>query len=473
MANNYVHLAMEETPRYEGAAGTTPYRVSTTGVFFPTTAARVNANPSYVDRGQELRNIMGDVPLLIESFAPDGSIAERAYVNHLAYLLSVAGLKATITVGDGANATWTLTFGGTPASGGTFTITTPQGTTAGIPFNATAAQVQAALEAITGIGVGNVLVVQTSGGPLPAAGVMTVTFRRALGGTIVTPVTAAAGGLTGGAPTITPASTISGAPATVTSPDFVTGDTFATKPNSFVGLGAFKYVFSKRTGAQAQTAQITAAYGDMGVWLRGQGFGVSELSLNAAGEMTANLLGLVCASIADPALSPTYDSQSVLPVRRGDLTLTWLSGGGTIDDFTLSLANPLQAVHSLGLATPSFFPDIMEQSDDQVKISGTIPKRRFNATDFAALLAGTTFSATARWRTPGYVADSPSKYGLWIVMPACQLNAGTPDELYSRRRFGASYNWWAAYDETAGYDFQVVLVCGVSAASLSSPSFSV
>jgi hypothetical protein len=49
------------------------------------------------------------------------------------------------------------------------------------------------------------------------------------------------------------------------------------------------------------------------------------------------------------------------------------------------------------------------------------------------------------------------------------MNSLTPDDLAARRRFGASYNWTAFYDEAAGYDFQVSLVCGVSAASLSSP----
>lgn len=467
MANSYLHLAMEESPRYEGAAATTPYRVSTTGVFLPTTAGRVNANPSYIDRTNELRNIQGGVPDLLDTFAPDGSIAERAYINHMAYLFSLAGLKATITPGDGTNAAWTLTWAGAAATGGTYTITVPQGTTAAIAYNATIAQIQAALEAVGG--VGNYLVVQTSGGPPPTAGVVTVTFRRALGGTAIAAVTTNVAGLTGGATTITAATSVAGTAPTVTSPDFVTADTFATKPNSFVGPGAFKYTFAKRVGAQAQTAQVTAAYGDMGIWLRGQGYGVSDLSLNAAGEMTANMLGLVVASIADPALSPTYDSQSVLPVRRGDFTLNWLTGGGVVDDFTMSLANPLAVVRTLGLATPSFFPDVMEQGDTWPTLTGTIPKRRLNATDWAALIAASTFSATARWRTPAYVSDSPSKYGLWCTMPAVQLVGGTPDELYARRRFGASYNWAAQWDETTGYDFLFSLVCGVSATNLSSP----
>jgi hypothetical protein len=468
MANNYLHLAMEESPRYEGAPSIAPYRVSTTGVFLPTTAGRINANPAFMDRGAELRNTLSDPPQPIDGFAPDGAIAERAYVNHLAYLYSLAGLKATITAGDGTNNVWSLVWGGTAATGGTFTITVGGQTTAPIAYNATDAVIQAALEALTSVGAGNVLVATTAGGPLPTNGTKTLTFRRALGA-ITQTVTASAAGLTGGAPTITPTSTTPAVAPTVTNPDWQTGHTFATNPQSFVGPGSYKLVFAKRSGSQAQTAQITAAYGDMGVWLRGQGYAVSDLSMNAAGEVTTSLVGLVVASIADPALSPTYDAASVLPLRRGDLTLTWLTGGGTVDDFTYTLTNPLNAVRSMGIATPSQFPDVMEFGDDPSELTGSIPKRRFSATDWAALVAGTTFSTKARWLAPGYVGDSSSRYAQWIEQAACQYTQGTPDELMSRRRWGATFNWKAFYDETAGYDFRITLVCGVSAAALSSP----
>lgn len=459
---------MEESPRYEGATTSAPYRVSTTGVFLPTTAGRINANPGFLDRGAELRNTLSDPPMPIDGFAPDGAIAERAYVNHLAFLLSLAGLKATFTVGDGVNNIWSLVWAGTAATGGTFTITVGGQTTAPIAYNATDAIIQAALEALSSVGAGNVLVANTAGGPLPTNATKTLTFRRALGGLVQT-VTASAAGLTGGAPTITPTSTTAAVAPTVTNPDWVTGDTFVTKPQAYVGVGAHKLVFTKRTGPQAQTAQVTAGYGDMGIWLRGQGYGVTDLSLNAGGEMTANLLGLVCASIADPSLAPTYDSASILPARRGDLTLTWLTGGGTVDDFSFSLANPLQTVRSLGLATPSDYPDVMEFGDNPPELTGSIPKRRFNPTDWAALVAGTTFSTKARWLTRNYVADAPSRYAMWIEQPACQYTQGTPDELMSRRRWGATFNWKAFYDETAGYDFRFTLTCGVNAAALSSP----
>lgn len=69
----------------------------------------------------------------------------------------------------------TLTITGTP-TGGTFTMTYAGQTTASIAYNATAATVQTALEALSNIGAGNVA---CAGGPLPGSAV-TVTFTGEL-----------------------------------------------------------------------------------------------------------------------------------------------------------------------------------------------------------------------------------------------------------------------------------------------------
>src|SRR5580765_1102805 len=57
----------------------------------------------------------------------------------------------------------TITITGSPTGGG-FTLTFGGHTTSALGYNATAAQVQAALEALAGIGSGNVL---ATGGALP------------------------------------------------------------------------------------------------------------------------------------------------------------------------------------------------------------------------------------------------------------------------------------------------------------------
>lgn len=87
----------------------------------------------------------------------------------------------------------TVTITGTP-TGGTYTLTFSGQTTAGIPYNATAAQVKAALEALSNIAPGDVTV---AGGPHPGT-VITVTFAGAYLGENVAEMTASAAGLTGG-----------------------------------------------------------------------------------------------------------------------------------------------------------------------------------------------------------------------------------------------------------------------------------
>lgn len=86
-------------------------------------------------------------------------------------------------------------------TGGTFTLTFGANTTAAIAYNADAATIQAALEAIASVGVGNVRVY---GSGLPS-GVITVLFCKTLGATNVAAMTAT-GSLTGGT---TPAVVIS------------------------------------------------------------------------------------------------------------------------------------------------------------------------------------------------------------------------------------------------------------------------
>ncbi|MGE3487450.1 MAG: fibronectin type III domain-containing protein [Nitrospira sp.] len=85
-----------------------------------------------------------------------------------------------------------VTITGAP-TGGTFTLTFNGQTTAGIAYNAAASAVQAALEALSNIGVGDVA---CTGGPLPGTAV-DVEFTGALAGTNVTQMTATPS-LTGG-----------------------------------------------------------------------------------------------------------------------------------------------------------------------------------------------------------------------------------------------------------------------------------
>jgi hypothetical protein len=110
--------------------------------------------------------------------------------------ITATGLYGPYTV---SNEVQTVTEGGSGLT--SFTLTWNGQTTASIDAQATAATVQAALEALSNIGVGDVTVTGNPGGPY------TVTFGGALAGTDVAQMTATP---TGGTGTVTIATTTAG-----------------------------------------------------------------------------------------------------------------------------------------------------------------------------------------------------------------------------------------------------------------------
>jgi hypothetical protein len=121
----------------------------------------------------------GVVAMRIDEFLASGtvrgpvSIAFAAAALQFSYL--VADQDMTVET-NGTNEVQTLSTTGT-VTAGTFTITFSGQTTGAIAWNATAAAVQAALEALSNVAVGDVA---ATGGPLPATPVV-VTFTGNLG----------------------------------------------------------------------------------------------------------------------------------------------------------------------------------------------------------------------------------------------------------------------------------------------------
>jgi hypothetical protein len=136
---------------------------------------------------------------------------------------SVLGLfyrtPTPVPTGASVNAVQTVTITGTP-TGGTFVLTFGDVATTDLPYNATPAAVQSALQALPAIGTGNVTVTGAPGGPY------TVTFVGALAGQSVPQLTATSD-LTGGVtPNVTVATTTAGAPGSLLSiVDDVSGKT--------------------------------------------------------------------------------------------------------------------------------------------------------------------------------------------------------------------------------------------------------
>lgn len=163
------------------------------------------------------RTLTGDSGAVLDLAVPNGSHRLPA-----AFAFTLAQLKSFLLTSDqpvtleanGTDAVQQVAITGGP-TGGTFPLTKGANTTAGIPYNATAAQVQAALVAIASVGAGGVV---CTGGPLPATPVV-CTFVGANAATPVATMTTSSASLTGGtSPTVAVTSTTTGvAPDTVKS----------------------------------------------------------------------------------------------------------------------------------------------------------------------------------------------------------------------------------------------------------------
>src|ERR1035437_2956376 len=155
---------------------------------------------------------------------------------------------------------------------------------------------------------------------------------------------------------------------------YTAGDGIILDPDGVViPAGAARWGFTKGDAVVAPTGQMRLNYAIENILLTGSGFGVSQIALGSDGKIAADLLGMVLtAAAADTTTSPSLDSAVIPPVKRGDLFLTWLTGGGTIQDFSFQIANGLEQINSMSLSPASYFPDSLEYGDDQVQVTGSI-----------------------------------------------------------------------------------------------------
>ncbi|MGH8984922.1 MAG: hypothetical protein ACRDY6_13750, partial [Acidimicrobiia bacterium] len=68
MPASYLKAQIEETPRYDGAVSTTPYRLSTNLHYFPIKGFKPTIGREFLDRSDELRGTEADPADLPISF---------------------------------------------------------------------------------------------------------------------------------------------------------------------------------------------------------------------------------------------------------------------------------------------------------------------------------------------------------------------------------------------------------------------
>lgn len=216
-------------------------------------------------------------------------------------------------------------------------------------------------------------------------------------------------------------------------------------------------------GANPATSQFDIGYTMLAtpVYYKAKGAAVEALEVESPAEGGVMIKASGPAAYADeqsnPSLTPTYESLSVRPFTRANLTIpTNLSGTGEVDDFTLSISNPVETHRTLGIA--SEWADTVEYANEGVVVtSGTIPKRILDSTDLAALKAATGFALLAKWESDSIIASS-YPYKFIVSVANAQYTSGKPGELGNRRRIGLEDVGWVSTsaDGSTATQFEVV-----------------
>jgi hypothetical protein len=450
-----VRIRVEERPGYKGAAtGSSPYRQSTDVNWMPATSLELRPGRQRLGRDDEIIGLNATRPEIDNGGRPSGSMGSLAYANHLLRLLLANGHQVVSgypKAGNGTNEIQTITPGGT-ISGGTWTITWGGETTGAMAYNATASEVQAYLERFASVRPGDIVV---AGGPV-SSGAMTLTFQGQYAATNPAQVTVSAASLTGSSPTLTPTTTTAG----------VVGTNVDSLGNGAVSgayiweLEARNSVYGQRPRYEPLSLTIDGSYDDPELFA--QGVGVTGLSMGSDGQVSADLIALYCERyLTSPGLSPSYDSEAIRPLLFSDLRMSWLSNSGPISGFSWQTACPMDVIDDATLVAGH--PGRLVFTG-LTMLSGSVDSGVFDKDDWDYMQSGATFPMTATYRSPSKISTTGVPYRLTLYAPGCQLGAdGGPEGLAAKLRHGASYQWMAKYNASAGYAHRIILVNSLSA----------
>ncbi len=244
-------------------------------------------------------------------------------------------------------------------------------------------------------------------------------------------------------------------------PTTTAGNGVITDPDTTtIPSGAYRHVWTAPygpTGSYPYTFQADSAYKDQTVFFKLRGCATQQLSIetpdSGGARVKASGPALYMVRQTDPALSPTYETTSVPPFLKSQLSLTWLGGTADFTDFTVQIDNPLSVVHSGGSA--SRWPDRVYKGDAPIVVSGSVPKNLINTTDYDALAGATGFAATAKWISTAIIATS-YPYKLFIEMSNAQYTDGGPNALSNSRRIGADFSFKATRNTSASVTITLV-----------------
>jgi len=236
--------------------------------------------------------------------------------------------------------------------------------------------------------------------------------------------------------------------ATTTAGD---GSTVKDPDSVVIPVGAYKHVFKWRYDSgitnkhrpsafkmQYAAPNLATHWKSTGTCIEACDFSTEEGSL----VMTLGLKGLYCVTQTDPSITPSLGTAG--PFLKGQITLTWLTGSATTEDFTWGIKNDLNLFRAF--TTTSKFPDTAEFGENPIsqRVSGGIPKRALDPDDYTELIGCAGFTAKIKLTHAENAAGS-YKHQMWWEMPSCQYIGWSPDPAKNVRQQKASFDWEAKW----------------------------
>ena len=223
-----------------------------------------------------------------------------------------------------------------------------------------------------------------------------------------------------------------------------------------VPTGGYMHTFTFKFATAPQTFQAIACSGD-GKHRKATGVALSDLAFSwqhGAMVLDPTALALYTDDIADPSVTPVLDL--AMPFRRGDMSLSWLSGSALTRDFDFKFVSPVETIRSPVHA--SLYPtDVWYKNGELPYVSGTISKATLEANDLAALYQGGQFDAKIKIAHRESIVTNYYP-AMWVDMPGCQLVGITREDIKAERRREGKYTWESRYDHTTGLFCTVTLV---------------
>jgi hypothetical protein len=159
--------------------------------------------------------------------------------------------------------------------------------------------------------------------------------------------------------------------------------------------------------------------------------------------------------IADPVLTPTYESLAIAPFMYSHAGLTWLTGSALCDTIGVDIDKNVD--HQRTFGGGSKWPNLVEHGDGVVTINGDFTARRIDVDDWNAMIADTRFTALLKWIHTAFITGAyPYKAYVQAPNTSAQLVSGGPAALTNTKRTPASWNFQFTRDAASSASIQIV-----------------